>query len=305
MRYMMGLAALALAMPVSAQAEDGVLKPNTMWISDFTEKGCRLMRSFGDEDEPTVLMLQQWAPATTFRWTVAGPNIARTRWQDEVMVQWGPKLPAYEQEFARARLGNLGEALLGRGLRDVPHPDEPISNEALLALDPAKLASAMEPVLAEVDTAQAAEIEYVSFRQGKRLNITLQLPNLGEAVAAMNACTRDLAKSWGFGDEYADRLTTVPQFANPIMVARLIQENYHVSPLYPGAQSDFNLRIIVGADGKPERCDWINETNIEASHMRRTPCDIVMAHAEFEPAMDQDEEPIRAILQNSVVYRMR
>ena len=65
------------------------------------------------------------------------------------------------------------------------------------------------------------------------------------------------------------------------------------------------MRIIVGADGKPERCDWLNETEAEDFVMKRTPCDIVMQHAKYEPAVDENGEPIRSITQQGVQYSMR
>ena len=304
MRVLIGFCAVAAMASSSAAAEDIVLEPNQKWVADYGEHSCRLIRSFGDKDKPTVLVIQQTAPTSAFSWTVAGPDVRYTLWHRPVSVQWGPQFDPYEKEFEKASLGTVGSAYIGWGWTGYETPPERMtSKKALRNLSDAKLASAFEPTLAEIDIEQAARVEFLSFQQRGR-RIVLRLDNFGAAVSALNECTRKLAAEWGFDESYYNRLTTTPVFLNIEDVAQLIQRDYPSRARSRGAQALFRMRIIVGADGKPERCDWLNETEAEDFVMKRTPCDIVMQHAKYDPAVDESGEPIRSITQQGVRYSM-
>ncbi len=219
-------------------------------------------------------------------------------------MQWGPEFDPYKKNFLQAELGRFGPAFLGRGWEEIKAPQSKVKEEELADIGRAQLAPGLEPVLAGLDADRAARVTSLSFRQGKRMAVTLQLEDMGAAISALNKCTQDLAAGWGFDESYRDRLPTTPVWLNISDVAKKITSNYPSQALYRGAQANFRMRIVVGADGKPERCDWINDTSADDFDMRRTPCDIVMKEAQFEPALDQDEQPIRAIYENRIIYRI-
>ncbi len=295
---------VAFGLSAPASASDVVLDPNQKWVANFGDNSCKLIRSFGDEQTPTVLVLEQYAPSESFTWTVAGPYVAQTRFSRDVTVQWGPFFDPYEQKFQDATLGTIGKAFMGRNWVSPDHLVPSTSKDALRSLDKPELASGYEPVLGQINEAEAAGVEYVSFTQKNRLHLVLRLSDLAPAIATLNKCTRDLAAEWGFDESYADRLTSTPIWSNVSDVARRIQEKYPARALSRGAQANFKVRIIVGTDGRPERCDWINETKADDFEMGRTPCDIVMEDAEFEPAIDQEDRPIRSIYQSTIRYRI-
>ena len=304
MRGLIGFLAVAAMASSSAAAEDIVLEPNQKWVADYGENACRLIRSFGEKDEPTVLIIRQTAPTSDFSWTVAGPQVKRTRWHRPVTVQWGPQLDPYEVEFREATLSTIGPAYISSGWsRGEEAPSNKTSKKALRDLGEAQLADGVEPVLAEVDTMVAAGIDYVSFTQG-RSRLVLQLSDFSAALSALNTCSQKLAEEWGFDKSYYKKVSSKPVWSNVGEVARKIQQNYPSRALFRGAQANFEMRIIVGPDEKPERCDWLNETEADAFDMKRTPCDFVVEGAEFEPALDQNDQPIRSIFMTKVVYRM-
>lgn len=304
MRTILPAIVLVALISSEAQAEDLALKPDSKWVADYGENSCRLIRTYGKSDEQTVLMIEQYSPSADFNWTVAGPPLARTRWSKDVTVQWGPEFDQFDKVFLKAELGKFGPAFIGTGWERTETVVSKVKERELRELGRAELASGLDPVLGGVDPERAARVQYLSFRQNDRLAITLQLKDMGAAVAALNKCTLELAKEWGFDESYQDRLTTTPVLLNVREIAADIQRHYPSKALMRGAQANFKVRIIVDNEGKAERCDWINNTKADDFEMTRTPCDIIMADAKFEPAMDQEGQAIRSIYQTSILYRM-
>ncbi|MBO6527273.1 hypothetical protein [Erythrobacter sp.] len=298
------VAAFFATFATSAHAEELILKPDSKWVADFGEDNCRLIRTFGKSDEQTVLIIEQIAPSTDFNWTVAGTSLARVRWSRDVEVRWGPEFQSYEKRFLKADLGKFGPAFVGKGWEAHTVVQSKVKEKELRELGRAELASGLEPVLAGLDEHRASRVEYLSFWQGDRMKTTLLLEDMRAAIAALNKCTLDLATSWGFDESYKDRLTTKAIWLNARDVATEIQRNYPSRALTRGSQANFRMRIIVGVDGRAERCDWINDTSADNFDMSRTPCDVIMKKAEFEPALDENDRPIRSIYQTSVLYRI-
>lgn len=304
MRIILSGIVLAALVTGDAKAEVLTLKADSKWVADYGENSCRLIRTYGKSDDQTVLMIEQYSPSADFDWTVAGPPLARTRWSKDVTVQWGPEFNQFEKTFLKAELGKFGPAFIGRGWELGQPVVSKVKERDLRELGRAELASGLDPVLGGLDPDRAARVQYLSFWQSDRLAITLQLEDMGAAVAALNKCTLDLAQGWGFDETYQDRLTTTPVWLNVREIAADIQRHYPSKALMRGAQANFKVRIIVDSEGKAERCDWINNTQADDFEMKRTPCDIIMADARFEPAMDEEGEPIRSIYQTSILYRM-
>ncbi|MEE8231169.1 MAG: energy transducer TonB [Qipengyuania citrea] len=288
----------------SVQAEERILEPDSKWIADYGENSCRLIRTFGKSDEQTVLMIEQFAPSNDFNWTVAGRPLAHLRWSRDIEVQWGPEFDPYERTFVKASLAKFGPALVSTGWETEPTVERKVRQSELRDLGRAELTSGLEPVLGGLDPERASRVSNLSFRQGDQRAVILRLEDLGAAAAALNKCTLDLARSWGFDESYRDRVTTTPVWLNVRKVAADIQRYYPQKALSRGAQANFKVRVIVDREGKPERCDWINNTSADAFAMSRTPCDIILADARFEPALDENEQPIRSIYLTTILYRM-
>ena len=64
--------------------------------------------------------------------------------------------------------------------------------------------------------------------------------------------------------------------------------------------SRIKARVIVGPDGKPERCRVI-EPVVNADYDRRT-CEVILRDGEYEPARDVEGNPVRDIHVLSIVY---
>ena len=162
-----------------------------------------------------------------------------------------------------------------------------------------KVPEKREPLL---DPAAGAQIEHVDFsRKGRR--IRLATGNMKDAFAALNTCSADLYAHWGID---AAELAVVVESAkqkNMEDVGRKLQAQYPRLAERRGESAQMDLKMLVGVDGKVEKCILVKKT--QAEHFDDHACKVMSEYAEFEPALDAQGNPVRSIFSTLITYTLR
>lgn len=66
------------------------IAPSTPWQVDFGEARCRAARVFGEDEEQTILFLEQYSPRDQPRWIVAGEAIKDLGRSHRLDIEFGP-----------------------------------------------------------------------------------------------------------------------------------------------------------------------------------------------------------------------
>ncbi len=113
------MAAIALGavvtQPVYAKKATLVLKPSSNWIIEYEEDSCRLIRTFGVDDEKVVTIFNQYGPDEDFRLTLAGEPVKVRNNARYTNLQFGPTEAVQKLTFSRARFGKDMPALMFSG----------------------------------------------------------------------------------------------------------------------------------------------------------------------------------------------
>lgn len=282
------LAVLAtVAAPPTASAETVTLKPATQWNVDFGDTRCRLARIFSDGKDEHILFFDQYFPATDFGMTLAGPNLKRFKTTTEVALQF------YAAQEERETTPFKGEA--------GPYSAAIIYGWAQIESSSEQSGSANSGAIPQLDTDQAAKVEFVSVAQGKR-KVLFQTGSLKKAFEVLNACTQDMIRNWGLDVDQHLSATKRPVWSNRKTIVNRIGRDYPAAGLRRGEQAVMKMRIIIDETGSVEKCVIDKATDTEKLESRAC---AMMENAKFEPALDADGKPFRSYFATTITYRFR
>jgi len=269
-----------------------VLEPSSNWQLDYGETRCRILRTFGEDDQQSVLYFEQYSPSEQFDWVVAGPLLHRYSSGQKIGVQFGPgQLPyAFRPEISLT-LGDFGTGIGGGSVEDASSEKDEKKGENYAG-----------PVgLPSLPVEQGAGIDWVELSRSGR-SYRLKTGNLGPVYEALNACMADLVTHWGANPEILKTRKTLPEIVNLQRVARLIQEHYPGKAERKGAQANLLVRVMVEADGTVARCHM--ESMTAAEGFDNTACVVFVENAKFKPATDLQDRPIPSYYTVRVSYRL-
>jgi len=291
--------------PAFAQDATTILQPSTDWLLEYGEDRCRLARMFGEGDDQTVFWIEQNGPSATFSWLTAGGVVDRLGAIHKVGVTFGsfaeyevsgvnrpstrfsPRMKDNPSSKMAFTLDRFGEALRGNGYRRGKRTDAKTSaeteDEQVIGLDPS----------------DGAKIDFVDFARSER-RIRLATGNLRDPFAAMNACAIDLYEEWGIDASEFAAIAEGPKPKNMRDIARKIQRHYPRDAERRGEAAIMKLKIIVAANGSVERCILINDT--KAENFDDFACEVMNADAHFEPARNENGDPIRGLYSTKIYY---
>lgn len=283
-------AVLGLGFPNVVRAQDIVLEPSSKWQLDYADEKCRLARAFGEGDRKIVLFMEQHEPSESFTWTVAGPLIGRFDLGRQLQVRFGT-LPPPQRDRDRpgiftGQLDDVGPALMGSGHKDEPRGDAE--------------QEADKPGLPQLDPADGASIQWIELARGEKRQLRLNTGDMRAPFTALNQCTGNLVSHWGLDLEQQKGRTSRPKWENLHRVVRSIQEHYPAKALHNGDSARLNMRVMVGADGKPTACVLTHVTT--ANNFGDEPCRQVMRHARFKPARDAAGQTVASYHSTVIVY---
>jgi TonB family protein len=283
------LTALAATLAAPLHAEPLVLKPYGPWNVDFGEDSCRLQRLFGSAEDKQVLMFQQYWPDNRAGLTVAGSAFAKFRSDDRTELSFfDGQAPIRDTAFS-GNLGTYGDALIFSSIGFT----EPESRAN--ALD-----QPADSAFRAMDLAFGKQVRFVAVKQGGR-EVRFATGAMDSAFDVLNQCTIEQVRALGVDVDKYKTMRSRPRWLNQAALVRRIIAEYPSEARAQGEQGIMRMRVIVGADGKVERCDILKATSTQ--RLESPACDI-MQRAEFAPALDSEGTPFRALYATSITYRM-
>ncbi len=123
--------------------------------------------------------------------------------------------------------------------------------------------------------------------------------SLKAPIAALQACADDLLATWGLDPDKHKTLSAAAILEpdpNGVLPQGTIPFG-EFSKLNGGANQ---VRLMIGADGKPTACTIYSPTLAETLNERI--CSTVMREASFQPAKDADGQPIASYWMGSPMF---
>ncbi len=268
-----------------AQDEPGRLEPVSDWVLDYADESCALRRAFGDQQSPVYLEMRQFQPGYNIQFTVYGDELSMRSRPVEFSVEpdTGPRVAAsaYSVNFAESGRGILFEGNL--------YPSE------ILEEDNAPGSWSLERL-----QAREAEVQGIAVGQVFEHQMFLATGRLSGVMNAMRTCLDELMTHWGIDPEAHHDLTRAATPRNQESWARLIASRYPTAALRRGEGGNVKVRVMVGADGRPDEC--VVSDAIADESLQEAACEDMLTHAQFDPALDANGQPIRSYWLTSVIY---
>lgn len=292
MKRIIAAAAACCALAGVAHAADGtrVFKPKGPWAADYGDDYCRLARTFTDGTSDVSLALDRVEPGLLTRMIVAGDTIKVYRSATTLGYHYLPSGDSRQTQLLRSSMAD-GTPFL------IVYP-------AMLAPTPKPPAPGTPPGpppgydrQAEQDFAH--NVTGVALTEGTADPIEIDTGDLKPAIAALQACTDDLAHSWGIDVDKQKSAT------------RVVFPDSDTSKWLPAGTIGFGdfgklsggtnqLRLMVDAAGKPTKCDVLYPT-LDAGVNDKI-CKALLANAHFMPALDSGGQPFASYYVTSPLF---
>ena len=266
------LVALVSASPASADFKD--LPPRSDWTVDYADESCALQRDFGAGDEVVHLEFRQFAPDTPMQVLVASPTLGVRR------VAFIPRIHFSSDAQPHVPQGYLRVSYPG-GVRGVMFIDTLRAGDDRMRYH---VEQSLWP--AEDRAGRERAITWIAVEDTFRDDVRLATGNLHAPMEALRTCLDELLTHWGI-DAVAHRSLLRP--VRPLAMEAWSQD---VREVYPreklGARQNARLRIRleVSADGRAVNCHMQHMLGEEG--FEQTACNVLIANARFEPALDAD-----------------
>jgi hypothetical protein len=281
--YLCALASLAAA-PIAQAQDTAVFKPAGGWTADFGDDYCRLIRNFSDGKNEVSLALERTHPGEVVRLIIVGEGIKPYRSAEEIEYSLLPAGAPAKARFYRSQTAD---------------------GTQYLTFDPAPLAPALGPPPGptvydrekEKETAQG--ISGFSLAAGLASPARFETGALKAPVEVMQACADDLLEVWGLDPQKHKTMTAAP-VPTPPSNGVLPQGTIPFTEFGKLSGGSNQLRLIIGADGKPTSCTVYLPTLSETLNDRI--CKLAMDRASFQPARDAEGQPMPSFWMGSPMF---
>ncbi|MXO87345.1 hypothetical protein [Alteraurantiacibacter aestuarii] len=279
-------------------AEPKVLEPTSDWTLDYGEERCSLIRDFGQLNEEGLgLRIDSYGSLASFRISLIGDLVPRNR-RPVSNIAYSQSPDTELRTDIGALNGTIGEfRSIQFSVAFLPAQVEKEQNVAVRPTDNEALGEAAAPNQIDLQFESLVDSFTVEMRRGRP--IRLETGPIGPALEAMRHCVDDLRASWGLNPEQ-QRLISRRAFPNADAV-RAVTESYPDSLAWRGTNGFIPLRVMVPASGLATQCVVQLPNAPEA--FAEAACDRLGNN--FNPALDENGEPIDSFYQTSVLYLVR
>lgn len=270
-KLLLGCAAIGLLAAPMAQAQEGVavFRPAGGWTADFGDDYCRLVRTFNDGKDEVSLALQRTQPGSFVQLLFVGNGIKTFRGADQIGYTFQPSGSARETRYVRSETAAGKQFLSTEALTLAPITVTPGTPPA--------------PYSRESELAAARGIGAIALDKGLTDPVRFETGSLRAPVEVMQACADDLLVVWGLDVEKHKTMTAGP-IPNPAPGGVLPQGTIPFGELGKLGGGANQVRLLIGADGKPTSCTIYSPTLSETLNQRI--CGLIMEKATFQPAKD-------------------
>lgn len=297
-----------IAFPLSVLALPAVarpmrLQPSSPWDVDYGENSCHLIRLFGDGKTETKLIFESTAPEQMDMLAVGKPlgsanedvpatflpvgtkpfngTTAQSVSGGEPAILWAqvPMLPA----DALAKLDKMNDER--KRSPDTRPPPLSLAEQAYFKDQRHQFATA------------ATELEIDTF---KGRPVILETGSLGDAIAALDKCSRDSLKDWGVDPDLEDKIVRPVWALN--WRSWLFSSDYPRDMISQGKESQVEVRLLVDASGKVTKCTSLS--HYDEPEFNRITCDRITERARFEPAELADGTKVPSYYTRRVIFKI-
>jgi hypothetical protein len=245
------------------------------------------------------LEITQLAPWLPSRITISGTDFSKR--QRKAALDRTPILrflPAgTEEQYGLFAFGEYGEGLqglAGYALLETPAPDDPAALELFQRRAPLITRDGRRY------SGHSKNSTAIELRGAFERELVLNTGDLQRPLEAMRTCMEDLARQWDVALASGSALSRSPLPRNLETWADPIMDRFPRGLNRFGDPVTVRARVIVGADGKAERCRVI-EPVVDPDYEERT-CGVILADGEYEPARDAAGTPVRGLYIQNIVY---
>jgi hypothetical protein len=253
-----------------------VFKPAASWTADYGDDYCRLVRNFSDGTDEISLAMDRVQPGQFTRIILIGNAIKLYRRATELGVRTMREGDNRTMPFLHSTTTDgkqyllLGPALFG------PQPAAGTPPGPPPAYDRA------------AEQEYAAGVNALLLTDGTVDPVEIDTGSLKPVIAAMQACTDDLVKSWGVDPE--KQKTVSRPVAPDGNASKWLPQGTIAFSDFPKLGGGTNMiRLMVDATGKPTDCK-IQLATLEPAVNEKV-CKALLDNAHFQPALDASGQP--------------
>ena len=273
------------------------LKPSSQWVLDYAENSCQLIRTFGEGEQKTVLLIESPTPDRSPMLIVGKPLATSLT---EVLARFRPGggeakgIATIATSGAPGVLWNYGPLWPGPVAGDkvtVRWPKPGVRPEPI-DLKERAVGRAYREAFASATT----ELE---IDMGRGRTVILETGSLGKPLKAFDECGRESLRSWGLDPDVQDKIVR-PAWA-PKPLQWFTAQDYPTGMLRLGKESAVNARLIVDATGKVTSCTGLS--TFAAPEFNKVVCDIFKKRARLAPAELADGTKVPSYYSAQIQFR--
>lgn len=272
------LAVAGLIATPAAQAQDGaveVYRQTGAWSLDFGDDYCRLAGTFSNGQDEIGLAFERTQPGVFSRLILVGNGIRTFRRASELGYRLAPAGGTRKSAYSRSETPDKKQYLGLDGLTLTPLEFAP--------------GAPPPPYDRQAEQAAARGITAIELSEGLTSPVRIETGSLGAPITALQACADDLLAVWGL-DAAKHKALSAPAVLNPEPNGVLPQGTIPFSEFSKFTGGANQVRLIVGADGKPTACEIYSPTLSKTLNDRI--CSLAMERASFQPAKDAEGQAI-------------
>lgn len=285
-KSIMALAALALAVPGAATAQEGApeaLPFTRKWEARYDRDSCGLSAQFGEGDSAVVASFTRYQPGDQFDLTLIGKRLRFVKPAIEADIDFGIKIDSKREVMVGTKGATPAVFFSSIRIDGVKSKGPPASLP--------EVTRAMEKGVAGVT---------VSLDGGKPFRLVLA-KGLGNPMVALRVCTDDLVQSWGYDPAVQTALSRRVTPANP-PGSWITNDDYPITAIRNGANGLIQFRLDVDPEGKIAACHILARTSPD--EFADLTCRLITKRARFEPALDAGGKPVRSYFVNTAHFAM-
>jgi hypothetical protein len=236
----------------------------------------------------------KYGPDEGFRMTIIGKSIRINTPKADAWVRFGPVEKSQNLPFFKGNLGKDTALLFNSSARIAPPSDTEL------------IAIANKSDDEWIDLAPISQERYDAVREleiGKPLRqpIILETGPLRRPLETLDKCIDELISHWGIDVEKHRTLKRPPTpKKNPGQW--IVSSDYPRDMLAVGQPALVEFRLNVGVDGKPTACHI--QATTRPKEFDDAVCKSLMRRAEFEPALDAQDNPIASYWRSRVRFQI-
>lgn len=302
MRAAILLAGLSLFMAMPGAAKEPVrLAPSSKWHVNYSADSCRLGRSFGEDDDAVMLMLDRFKPSPIVYVTLTGNPVRVRGATRKVVFHFGPAERKQERDFTPGTMaGGTPAIVVHRAIMVAANDatwDTPRDEESWKPADPTSVPQPRP----DLDPAREAAVTFFEIAIPGRPALLLETGSMGAPMEALRACTDDLLRGWGID---ADAHNSLSRQTSPASdpASWLNSGDYPDEMQYRGYEGLVYFRLVVDPSGSPASCHIQQSTRPQ--EFDDAVCKGIMRRARFEPALDAAGNPVTSYYVNRARFIM-